>query len=194
MRPLTITLVAALALAASPAFAADVCQTPANLVVNCGFETGDFTGWTQSGNTGFTGVSTGIYAYSGNYGAFGGPHGSDGYLSQNVGAPGVTTYYVSFWLEQLSSSGPNDFTVFWNGVDVGPDLLNANAFGYTQIAGALPGNSCAGCNTITFAFSNDTSTWGLDSVFVGTPEPASLLLFGTGALGVAGLIRRKINL
>ena len=71
MRPLTITVVAVLALVALPAFAADVCQTPANLVVNCGFETGDFTGWTQSGNTGFTGVSTGIYAYSGNYGAFG---------------------------------------------------------------------------------------------------------------------------
>ena len=29
-----------------------------NLVTNCGFETGDFTGWTQSGNTGFTGVSS----------------------------------------------------------------------------------------------------------------------------------------
>ena len=30
----------------------------ANLVTNGGFETGDFTGWTQGGNTGFTGVDT----------------------------------------------------------------------------------------------------------------------------------------
>jgi hypothetical protein len=84
--------------------------------------------------------------------------------------------------------------LYWNGVDGGPDLFDANAFGYTQIAGVLLGNSCAGCNTITFAFRDDTSYRGIDSVFVGTPERASLPLIGTGALGIAGVIRRKINL
>src|SRR5215831_15760142 len=31
---------------------------PGNIVANCGFETGDFTGWLQSGDPSFTGVRT----------------------------------------------------------------------------------------------------------------------------------------
>ena len=31
-----------------------------DLVTNCGFETGDFTGWSLTGNTGFTGLSSSI--------------------------------------------------------------------------------------------------------------------------------------
>jgi hypothetical protein len=33
----------------------------ANLLVNGSFEMGDFTGWTQSGNLGFTSVTSGDY-------------------------------------------------------------------------------------------------------------------------------------
>lgn len=34
----------------------------------------------------------------------------------------------------------------------------------------------------------------LDTQFTSTPEPSSLVLLGSGVLGVAGLIRRKLNL
>ncbi len=34
----------------------------------------------------------------------------------------------------------------------------------------------------------------LDDQFTSTPEPSSLLLLGSGALGIAGLVRRKLNL
>src|SRR5262249_25131594 len=50
-------------------------------LVNGGFETGDFTGWDLSGNTGFTGVSA-INPHSGTYAAFLGPIGSLGFLCQ----------------------------------------------------------------------------------------------------------------
>ena len=177
----------------SPAWANDICQVPGNLVQNCGFETGDFTGWTQSGNTGFTSVST-FYAFSGNYGAQLGPVGSDGFLTQLVG-DNSTTYFASFELYN-DGGAPNDFTVYWNGVDVGPDLVDASNFSYTLFSGILAGNYGAGSNEITFAFRQDPSYWGLDSVVVRNtstvPEPASLMLLGAGLLGLGGLVRRKL--
>src|SRR3954467_12399702 len=58
----------------------------ANLVVNGSFETGDFTGWTQTGNTGFSGVECPGAPFAGpgdgNCDAFFGPVGSNATLSQ----------------------------------------------------------------------------------------------------------------
>ena len=194
-------LVAALVAMAVPALAADVCQgVPGNVIVNCGFETGDFTGWTQGGNTVGQFVYSGApWAYSGNYGAALGPNGSDGYLSQSFYGNTLTfafrddpygwaldsvavtafvncggscmTYQVSFWLANIADANgnttPNDFTVWWNGVDVGPSLVNSPAFGYTQFGGFVDGTA---------------------------PEPGSLVLLGSGVLGLAGVVRRKLML
>ena len=62
--------------AASPAKAgSSICDAVvSNLVANCGFETGDFTGWTLSGNTtnpggNYYGVDA-FDANSGNFGAY----------------------------------------------------------------------------------------------------------------------------
>lgn len=180
----------------SPAWAQSICDnTPGNLVVNCGFETGDFSGWSQGGNTGFTGVTTGIQN-SGNYAAYMGPVGSDGFLIQDVGGNG-TQYNVSFYLYNEGGT-PNDFTVYWNGTDVGPDLVDAGAFGYTLFFGTLSGNMGAFSNQLAFGFRHDPAFWFLDDVVVttagsSTPEPGSLILFGSGILGLAGVIRRKLG-
>jgi PEP-CTERM motif-containing protein len=100
-----------------------------------------------------------------------------------------------FWLHSDGGT-PNDFTLFWNGIDLGPDLLNVGAFGYTKYTFNVTGFSGANSNLLEFVFRQDPAYWYLDDVSVvktGTPEPASLLLFGSGILGLAGVIRRKLG-
>src|SRR5437763_14670365 len=66
-----------------------------NIVANCGFETGTFASWTQSGNTGFAGVSGGGVENSGDFGAFFGPVGSLGFITQNLPTPAGGPYALA---------------------------------------------------------------------------------------------------
>jgi hypothetical protein len=178
-----------------PLSAASICDGVAgNLVTNCGFETGDFTGWTFTGNTGFSGVtSSSPYVNSGTFGAQLGPVGSDGLLTQTLATlPGTVS--ITFYLYNDGGT-PNDFTVFWNGVDVGPSFVDDGSRSYTLVGGSV---SSTGGDTLTFAFRQDPAFWGLDDVVVtqtssATPEPGtvSLLLSGLG-LVFAGIRRRRV--
>ena len=118
------SVIAGLALFASAA------QASPNLVANGSFETGDFTSWTQFGNTGFTGV-TGNFITPPSDGAFQatfGQVGSTGGIFQSIATGTNKTYIVSFDL--FSPGGtPNSFAA-----DFGGNLLSvtdAAAFGYT---------------------------------------------------------------
>src|SRR5581483_9024216 len=70
-----------------------------NIVANGGFETGDFTGWTQTGNTSFDGVQCpgpGPAVAAGNCSAFFGPVGSNGGITQNLSTVAGNAYQVDF--------------------------------------------------------------------------------------------------
>src|SRR6266550_7769931 len=72
----------------------------AELIVNGSFETGDFTGWTLTGNTGFSGVECPGAPFAGpgdgNCDAFFGPVGSNAILSQTLGTTIGQHYLISF--------------------------------------------------------------------------------------------------
>ena len=92
-----------------------------NIVTNGGFETGNFNGWTQGGNTEFTGVDM-ASAHSGNFGVFAGPTSGSkdsgvsgesggsgpGTLSQNLATVAGSIYEFSFFM--YAEQGETGFT------------------------------------------------------------------------------------
>ena len=163
----------------------------ANLVQNGGFEIGDFTGWTQSGNTGYTSVQS-SFPLSGTFSAFFGPIGSDGFISQALATTTGQSYTVSFWLANFipgTIEEPNGFHLYWGGSEIF-SLLNApNLGGYTQYSFVAQATSSS--TTLSMGFRNDLDYFILDDVDVSpVPIPGALVLFGSGLVGLAGISRK----
>lgn len=161
-----------------------------SLVVNGGFETGDFSGWTLSGNTGNTGVDTDD-AHSGTYGAGFGAVGSDSYLSQTVSTVLGTSYTLDYWLRDDGGSY-SEFSVAWNGTLL-TSFVNGSGFPYQEFTFAnLVGT---GSDTLTFSLRQDPAWFSLDDVSLApssVPEPATFGLIGVVLAGF-GLLCKKIR-
>lgn len=185
---------------AAPSTKADVCGVVAgNLVSNCGFETGTFSSWTQSGNLGFTAVDNGTFLSgrlpnSGMFQAHFGPVTTLGFLSQTlVTTPG--TYTLSFWLGNTGGT-PNSFSASFGGVPIpGSSLTNAPASSYTFFTFSVVATGSS--SLLEFAFRQDPGYWFLDDVVVvregaaPVPEPVTMLLLGSGLAGMGLKLRRR---
>ena len=185
MRIQTLLAGAAMALVAS---AAAVSASAAELVTNGGFETGDTSGWTLTGNPGFSFVTA--PGHSGQFAYFNGAVGSSGVLSQTLATVAGQSYDFSFWL-QNDGGTPNSFTASLGGVTLAT-FANAPGFAYTLFSGSVVAASDNG--TLSFAFQQDPAYWRLDDVSLvsgagGVPEPAAWGLMLIGFLGAGGAIR-----
>jgi hypothetical protein len=168
-----------------------------NIVVNGGFETGDFSGWTVNAN--FTTVTSAGYAgvgpQSGTYYAALGSVRSFGILYQMLNTTPGQTYMLSF---SLASDGgtPNLFWVDWNGSTV---FKQTNIPKQGWVGYSFQVTATDSITPLILFERNDPGYLALDNVSVtsnasAAPEPGGFALLGTGALslaGVAGLRRRK---
>ena len=101
-------------------------------------------------------------------------------------------YTVSFWFASVGDN-PSDFSASWDNTPL-LSLTNPNTgSAWTQYTYQVTGT---GNDTLTFAFRDDPAYMALDNVAVtqNAPEPSSLLLLGTGVLGLGGIVRRKFRL
>ncbi len=131
-------------------------------LVNGGFESG-FTGWTQTGNVGFTatqGTFGGVAPQAGANQAVFGPVGSPGGIEQVIHVPAGTNVTVSFWLNMFAGT-PNSFTASLGGVPF-MSFTDSPAFGYTQFTFTVP--ATVSDPVLKFDFQNNPSFFTLDSV------------------------------
>ncbi|BAK67657.1 hypothetical protein SLG_29820 [Sphingobium sp. SYK-6] len=169
----------------------------ANLIVNGGFETGDFSGWTQFGDTSFTGVFPAEAGYppaEGDFlGVFGPAFGAGG-IRQTISTTPGATYAISFDLAHMDDGGDNFFALVFDGVTY-IDNVGASDFDWANFGGSVIASGTSA--TLEFRFYSGLSFWTLDGVSVtqvtssAVPEPASwaLMIAGFGLAG--GAMRRR---
>jgi formylglycine-generating enzyme required for sulfatase activity len=134
------------------------------LALNGGFETGDFTNWTLSGDTSDTFVDKGFYTapHSGNFEAALGTGGAVGHLSQTLSTSPGKSYLLSFWLANLYQD-PGEFTVSWNGQTL-LDETNPVANDWTNIQFVV---SATETNAVLrFGFQDDYDVFFLDDISI----------------------------
>lgn len=161
-----------------------VQQARASLVVNGGFETGDFTGWYTYG-VGDHSVDS-ASAHSGSYGAeFGQTGGFVAAASQGFYTTPGQLYRIDFWL----SNGPgsdSEFQLLWSAygepAHIAFDLVYPPEFAYQEYT--FYESATSDLTVLGFQFYQNQSSFHLDDVSV-TPVPeASTWLVGVATTAI----------
>lgn len=210
MNPHNRTLTACLVLlAAVLLFAAQAGA--ANLIQNGSFQSGTFADWTigttsnGTWGSGFPTVTTwplgGMNAAEGQVGEvnFDGTQ-QGGTLTQTFTAVAGPATESLLWAAQGSGNADGgEFTMILNGVQIAQfDTGTINGLLNGTLTASAP--TVAGVNTleidVTRRFISTGGTpfqWVTGVDVEGVPEPSSILLLGVGALGLAGVLRRKLG-
>ena len=170
----------------------------ANLIVNPGFETGDFTGWTTTpAASGSAFAVVPANAHSGTYAVSFAATGTDlDAISQTFATTPGTRYNLSFWLEIVNQN--NEFRVTFGGVTV-LDLIDQGSFPgrYREftLTGLATGNSTtlefAGRNPPDFSYLDDVSVTRVASI-PDSGSTAMLFEVSTAGLFLARMRFRQI--
>ena len=176
------------------AFAAIVAVGPAgagDLLVNGGFENGNFSGWSWTGDADFTGVGYDpSFAEGGSFYVYaGGPIGSDGYLSQSFADTAGAALTVSGWING-DGAGYSEVGLYWDGAPVVFLSPVPATDGWERISAVV---TATGFDTFAVGFRDDPSYVFLDNFAVSTPELSTwtMTLAGFAGLGFAALSARR---